>query len=112
MKRFIYKIDIEFTPKDFWSILPTININIKSKELELEWLCIGIYIRKKVQKEEIINTSEPFVLNKDTEFDIEIKRQLEICKKTEESLININNMFDNMIKSNSQIIRTLANQNK
>lgn len=91
MKRFIYKIDIEFTPKDFWSILPTININIKSKELELEWLCIGIYIRKKIineifieqesAKKEVINTSEPFVLNKDTDFDIEIKRQLEICKK-------------------------------
>lgn len=55
------------------------------------------------------NTSETFILNNDIEFDIEIKRLLEICKKTEESLININNMFDNMIKSNSQIIHTLVN---
>ena len=60
-------------------------------------------------KEQVINTSETFILNNDTEFDIEVKRLLEICKKTEESLININNMFDSMIKSNSQIIHTLAN---
>ena len=60
-------------------------------------------------KKQVINTSETFILNNDTEFDIEVKRLLEICKKTEESLININNMFDIITKSNSKIIHTLAN---
>lgn len=60
-------------------------------------------------KEQVINTSETFILNNDIEFDIEVKRLLEICKKTEESLININNMFDSITKSNSKIIHTLVN---
>lgn len=32
---------------DFWAITPSFNINLHSKELEFEWLCLGIYINKK-----------------------------------------------------------------
>ena len=30
----------------FWHLVPSININLHSHELEFEWLCIGIYISK------------------------------------------------------------------
>lgn len=33
-----------FIDTGFWSIIPSININAHSKELELEWLCFGAYI--------------------------------------------------------------------
>lgn len=46
MKRISLRIDIDLTPKSFWAILPAININVSSKSLEFEWLCIGIYIFK------------------------------------------------------------------
>lgn len=36
-------IDLDF---GFWAILPAININLHSKSLEFEWLCIGIYISR------------------------------------------------------------------
>ena len=39
-----FTIDIEITPKIFWALLPAVNLNLHSKEIELEWLCIGIYI--------------------------------------------------------------------
>ena len=47
MKRISLRIDIDITPKSFCAILPAININVSSKSLEFEWLCIGIYIFKK-----------------------------------------------------------------
>jgi hypothetical protein len=28
----------------FWAIIPALNININSRELEFEWLCLGIYL--------------------------------------------------------------------
>lgn len=31
----------------FWAIIPAVNININSKELEFEWLCLGIYFGAK-----------------------------------------------------------------
>lgn len=46
-KRFSFNIDIDFTPKTFWSLIPSININIGSQVTwEFEFLCIGIYINK------------------------------------------------------------------
>lgn len=44
MKRRSIKIDIDWTPKTFWSIIPSINLNIGTGELEFEWLCLGIYV--------------------------------------------------------------------
>ena len=49
MKGISLRIDIELTPKSFWAILPAINVNVLSKSLEFEWLCIGIYIFKNSQ---------------------------------------------------------------
>ena len=44
--RLSFMIEIELTPKMFWALLPAINLNMHSKELEVEWLCVGIYISK------------------------------------------------------------------
>ena len=33
-------VDIDFL---FWHIVPSININFHSRELEFDWLCLGIY---------------------------------------------------------------------
>lgn len=44
MERKRYKlqidIDVDFL---FWAILPALNINLHSRNLEFEWLCIGLY---------------------------------------------------------------------
>ena len=47
MKRISFKVDVDITPNSFWAIIPAININISSKSLEFEWLCIGIYVSKR-----------------------------------------------------------------
>lgn len=44
MKDLELRVKIEFTPRTFWSVIPSVNINIGSGELELEWLCVGIYM--------------------------------------------------------------------
>lgn len=46
-RKLSFTIEFEITPKTFWALLPAINLNMYSKELEIEWLCIGIYISKK-----------------------------------------------------------------
>jgi len=46
-----FMIEIEITPKTFWALLPAINLNMYSKEIEIEWLCIGIYISKRKRYE-------------------------------------------------------------
>ena len=46
-RKLSFMIEIEITPKTFWALLPAINLNMYSKELEIEWLCIGIYISKR-----------------------------------------------------------------
>lgn len=46
MKTISLKIDIEWSPKRYWAILPCLNININARQLEFEWLCIGIYFGK------------------------------------------------------------------
>jgi len=28
----------------FWALLPALNLNINSKSLEFEWLCLGVYV--------------------------------------------------------------------
>lgn len=38
---FDFKKDIKF-----WALIPCVNINLHSKEFELEWLCFGLYVRK------------------------------------------------------------------
>ena len=48
-KRFSFNIDVYFTPKTFWSLIPSVNINIHSHQLEFEFLCIGIYINKVIK---------------------------------------------------------------
>ena len=45
MKRISFKINIDLDFK-FWHLVPSININLHSHEIEFEWLCIGIYISK------------------------------------------------------------------
>lgn len=37
-------VDIDFK---FWAIIPAININFHSFSLEIEWLCLAIYVDKK-----------------------------------------------------------------
>ena len=44
-KRITFKIDCDLDFK-FWHLVPSININLHSHELEFEWLCIGFYISK------------------------------------------------------------------
>ena len=46
MKRISLNINIDLTPKSFQAILPAVNLNVGSRTLEFEWLCIGIYISK------------------------------------------------------------------
>jgi len=40
-------IDFEFTPLTFWQLLPSIAVNLHCKEIELTWLCFGMYINFK-----------------------------------------------------------------
>ena len=35
-------IDFDVDVK-FWHLIPSVNINLHSRELEFEWLCLGIY---------------------------------------------------------------------
>ena len=44
-KRVTFKIDCDIDLL-FWHLIPSININLHSHEIEFEWLCIGIYISK------------------------------------------------------------------
>ena len=46
MKKITLNLTVEATPKHFWSIIPFVNINLMSKEIEIGWLCFGIYIGK------------------------------------------------------------------
>jgi hypothetical protein len=40
-----YKIIANFViDTNFWAILPAININLHCPALEIEWLCLGIYV--------------------------------------------------------------------
>lgn len=41
------RIDFEFTPLTFWQLIPSIAINLHCKEIELTWLCFGMYINFK-----------------------------------------------------------------
>ena len=43
-KSLVIDFDIDFK---FWHLFPSININLHSKELEFEWMCVGIYISRK-----------------------------------------------------------------
>lgn len=63
MKRIELKVSIDFTPKEFWAILPALNINIHNREFEFEWLCLGIYIGK--QEERKSHFSDFFMLDED-----------------------------------------------
>lgn len=45
-KNIIISFDIDFM---FWHLVPSVNINLHSKELEFEWMCIGIYISTEKQ---------------------------------------------------------------
>lgn len=42
-KEFTIEINIVIDIQ-FWAILPAVNININSRELEFEFLCLGIYL--------------------------------------------------------------------
>lgn len=44
-KRFSISIDFDIDLA-FWHLVPSININLHSRELEFEWLCFGIYARR------------------------------------------------------------------
>jgi len=46
MKQFNINICIEINV-EFWAIIPALNINLHSKELEFEWLCLGVYCAKR-----------------------------------------------------------------
>ena len=41
------RVDFEFTPLTFWQLLPSIAVNLHCKEIELTWLCFGMYINFK-----------------------------------------------------------------
>ena len=38
-----FEMDIKF-----WSILPILNYNAHAREVEIGWLCFGLYISKKL----------------------------------------------------------------
>lgn len=57
MKRFTSKIDFDLDV-GFWHLVPSININLHSHELEFEWLCIGIYISKVNNMKTKLNDNE------------------------------------------------------
>lgn len=42
MKRIQFRVDVDIDLK-FWHLVPSINLNLHSHELEFEWLCLGIY---------------------------------------------------------------------
>ncbi len=44
-KRISFKIDCDFDVY-FWHLIPSINLNFHSQEIEFEWLCLGVYISK------------------------------------------------------------------
>ena len=44
-KRITFKIDCDIDLL-FWHLVPSVNINLHSHEIEFEWLCIGLYISK------------------------------------------------------------------
>lgn len=46
---FTTNVDIDFK---FWSLIPSININRHSRELEFEWLCLGVYTSVEVESDE------------------------------------------------------------
>jgi len=84
MKRISLKIDIDLTPKSFWAILPAINLNVGSRTLEFEWLCIGIYIDK-----QNISLKEPeiFVSSKsETTLPANVEKYLKDLYKNERCL--------------------------
>lgn len=37
-------IAVDISPK-FWALLPCVNINFHTREVEFEWLCFGVYFR-------------------------------------------------------------------
>lgn len=39
------RIDFEFTPLTFWQLLPSVALNLHCKEIELTWLCFGMYVK-------------------------------------------------------------------
>jgi len=47
-KRNTFKLDLDID-LNFWALLPALNINVHSKELEFEWLCFGVYLKKSDQ---------------------------------------------------------------
>lgn len=52
LKEKIFIMNIVFNTQ-FWAIIPALNINLHSKELEFEWLCLGVYIGKKEDESKI-----------------------------------------------------------
>ena len=40
MKTIIATITVDIK---FWALFPAVNINLHSKEFEIEWLCFGMY---------------------------------------------------------------------
>lgn len=50
MKRVIIEINIDISLR-FWALLPALNLNFCGGfTLEFEWLCLGVYIKKKSHK--------------------------------------------------------------
>jgi len=48
---FKIEVQIDFC---FWHLIPSININLHSHEVEFEWLCLGLYASKTKNKYEEI----------------------------------------------------------
>ena len=44
-KYYTFKIDVQLDFQ-FWHLMPSVNINLHSKEIEFEWLCLGVYASK------------------------------------------------------------------
>ena len=41
-RRVSFKVDFDLDFQ-FWHLVPSININLHSREIEFEWMCFGIY---------------------------------------------------------------------
>lgn len=52
-RRVSIKIDFDLDLQ-FWHLVPSVNINLHSRELEFEWMCFGIYARRCIEMEDIV----------------------------------------------------------
>lgn len=56
-RRASFKIDFDLDLQ-FWHLVPSVNINLHTRNLEFEWLCFGIYAGRIIEPPKRPNTEE------------------------------------------------------